>query len=96
MPASIAIILPVFGLIGIGFLARQIGLVTDRTGDGLSEFVFASGVGAVFGIVVMIRQRKGRDTQIAFGPFLAIAGWIALVAGDDIVTRYLNLFARAG
>ena len=33
----------------------------------------------------MIRQRKGRDMQIAFGPFLAIAGWIALVAGNDIV-----------
>ena len=27
----------------------------------------------------MIRQRKGTDTQIAFGPFLAIAGWLALL-----------------
>ena len=53
-----------------------------------------AGVGAVFGIVIMIRQRKGRDTQIAFGPFLAIAGWIALIAGNDIVSRYLSLFAR--
>jgi len=62
----------------------------------LPIIVFASGVGALFGIVVMIRQRKGRETQIAFGPFLAIAGWIALVAGNDIVTRYLGLFARPG
>jgi len=60
----------------------------------LPIIVFASGVGAVFGVVVMIRQRKGRDTQIAFGPFLAIAGWIALVAGHDIVDCYLGLFAR--
>jgi len=60
----------------------------------LPIIVFASGVGALFGVVVMIRQRKGRDTQIAFGPFLAIAGWIALVAGNDIVARYLGLFAR--
>jgi len=60
----------------------------------LPIIVFASGVGAVFGVVIMIRQRKGRDTQIAFGPFLAIAGWIALVAGNDIVDRYLGLFAR--
>jgi leader peptidase (prepilin peptidase)/N-methyltransferase len=43
----------------------------------------------------MIRKRKGRDMQIAFGPFLAIAGWIALVAGNDIVDRYLGLFARS-
>jgi leader peptidase (prepilin peptidase)/N-methyltransferase len=61
----------------------------------LPIIVFASGVGAVFGIVIMIRQRKGRDTQIAFGPFLAIAGWIALVAGEYVVNRYLGLFARA-
>jgi leader peptidase (prepilin peptidase)/N-methyltransferase len=60
----------------------------------LPIIIFASGVGAVFGIIIMIRQRKSRETQIAFGPFLAIAGWIALVAGNDIVTRYLALFAR--
>jgi leader peptidase (prepilin peptidase)/N-methyltransferase len=60
----------------------------------LPIIIFASGVGAIFGVVIMIRQRKGRETQIAFGPFLAIAGWIALVAGNDIVTRYLALFAR--
>jgi leader peptidase (prepilin peptidase)/N-methyltransferase len=56
--------------------------------------ILASGVGALFGVVIMIRQRKGRDTQIAFGPFLAIAGWIALIFGNDIVNRYLGLFAR--
>ena len=61
----------------------------------LPIIVFASGVGAMFGIVVMIRQRKGRDTQLAFGPFLAIAGWLALVAGHDIVTRYLSFFGPA-
>jgi leader peptidase (prepilin peptidase) / N-methyltransferase len=58
--------------------------------------VCASGVGAAVGVVVMIRQHKGRDTQIAFGPFLAIAGWIALLAGNDIVDRYLGLFAQPG
>jgi leader peptidase (prepilin peptidase)/N-methyltransferase len=62
----------------------------------LPIIVFASGVGAVIGLFVMYRQRKGRDMQIAFGPFLAIAGWIALVAGNDIVERYLGLFTRAG
>ena len=59
----------------------------------LPIIVFASGVGAVFGIVIMIRQRKGTDTQIAFGPFLAIAGWLALIFGHDVVDRYLGLFA---
>jgi len=60
----------------------------------LPIIVFASGVGAVVGLYVMYRQRKGRDTQIAFGPFLAVAGWFALVAGSAIVNRYLGMFAQ--
>ncbi len=59
----------------------------------LPIIVFASGVGAVIGVVVMIRQRRGKDTQIAFGPFLAIAGWLALVIGHQVIERYLGLFA---
>ena len=44
MLASVAVVLPVFALIGIGYVARQVGLVTDRAGEGLSEFVFALAV----------------------------------------------------
>jgi leader peptidase (prepilin peptidase) / N-methyltransferase len=58
----------------------------------LPIIIFASGVGAIIGIVILIRQRKGMGTQIAFGPFLAIAGWFALVAGHAIVASYLGLF----
>ena len=51
-------------------------------------------MGAIFVVVIMIRQRKGKDTQIAFGPFLAIAGWFALICGNTVIERYLGLFAR--
>jgi leader peptidase (prepilin peptidase) / N-methyltransferase len=61
----------------------------------LPIIIFASAVGALFGVVIMIRQRKGKDTQIAFGPFLAIAGWIALVCGNAVIQRYLGLLAHA-
>ncbi len=44
--------------------------------------------------MIMIRQRKGKDTQIAFGPFLAIAGWLVLIFGNAVVERYLGLFAH--
>jgi leader peptidase (prepilin peptidase)/N-methyltransferase len=60
----------------------------------LPIIIFASAVGAIFGVVIMIRQRKGKDTQIAFGPFLAIAGWFALIGGNAAVERYLGLFAH--
>jgi leader peptidase (prepilin peptidase)/N-methyltransferase len=60
----------------------------------LPVILFASAVGALVGIVIMIRQRKGKDTQIAFGPFLAIAGWLTLIFGNAVVDRYLGMFAR--
>ncbi len=62
----------------------------------LPIILFASVVGALFGIVVMIRQRSGKDTPMAFGPFLAIAGWLAMIFGHGVVTRYLGLFAHPG
>jgi leader peptidase (prepilin peptidase)/N-methyltransferase len=58
----------------------------------LPIILFASLVGAVIGIVIIIRQRKGKDTQIAFGPFLAVAGWLALIFGNQLVERYLALY----
>jgi leader peptidase (prepilin peptidase)/N-methyltransferase len=58
----------------------------------LPIIIFASCVGALLGIALILRRRAGRNTQIAFGPFLAIAGWLALVFGHDVVERYLTLF----
>ncbi len=43
----LAITLPVFGLIGLGFIARVVNLVGDRAGAGLSEFVFAIAIPAL-------------------------------------------------
>jgi leader peptidase (prepilin peptidase)/N-methyltransferase len=62
----------------------------------LPILLFASGVGALFGIVVMIRQHRGRDTPMAFGPFLAVAGWLAMMIGHQVVERYLAAFKTAG
>ncbi|MEO8061530.1 MAG: A24 family peptidase [Pseudomonadota bacterium] len=58
----------------------------------LPIIVLSSGVGAVVGVFVMLRQRKGKDMQIAFGPFLAVAGWLALVLGHSFMARYLPFF----
>lgn len=38
------IVFPVFGLIGIGYLARRTNFVSERMGEGLSEFVFTLSV----------------------------------------------------
>ncbi len=47
MLGPLSIVLPVFGLIGLGYAARRVGLLTDRGGDGLTEFVFTLAVPAL-------------------------------------------------
>jgi leader peptidase (prepilin peptidase)/N-methyltransferase len=52
--------------------------------------LLSSLVGAVIGIGLMIFARHGRETPIPFGPYLAIAGIIALFHGQAINRHYLN------
>ena len=52
--------------------------------------LLSSLVGATIGIGLMIFTRHGRETPIPFGPYLAIAGIIALFHGQFINRHYLN------
>jgi leader peptidase (prepilin peptidase)/N-methyltransferase len=60
----------------------------------LPIMLFASLVGSVVGIWVLRRKRMGLDTQIPFGPFLAVAGWLFMLVGHQAVDRYLALYSR--
>ena len=55
--------------------------------------LLSSVVGAVLGTILLRVQRAESSTPIPFGPYLAIAGWIALLWGDWITESYLQ-FAR--
>lgn len=50
--------------------------------------LLSSVVGAMVGLVLMGMGRLNRDKPMAFGPFIAAAGWIALIWGRDIVDFY--------
>jgi leader peptidase (prepilin peptidase) / N-methyltransferase len=52
--------------------------------------LLSSVVGAAVGIGVLILRRQGRDLQLPFGPYLAAAGWIALIWGDSLRSAYLQ------
>jgi leader peptidase (prepilin peptidase)/N-methyltransferase len=52
----------------------------------------AAGVGAVLGLALIALRRKDRSVPMAFGPFLAAAGYLMLLFGHDIVERYLALY----
>jgi leader peptidase (prepilin peptidase)/N-methyltransferase len=52
--------------------------------------LLSSLVGAVCGIALMIIKRRGKEIPIPFGPYLAMAGWIALLWGEPIMSTYLG------
>lgn len=52
--------------------------------------LFSSLVGAVLGVILLRLRNAETSTPIPFGPYLAIAGWIALLWGDQITTTYLQ------
>ena len=47
-------------------------------------------VGAVVGLALIAFRRHDRNVPIPFGPYLAAAGWVALVWGEQIVDWYLG------
>jgi leader peptidase (prepilin peptidase)/N-methyltransferase len=56
----------------------------------LPIILFASAVGAVTGIAMLMIRKHNRSTPIAFGPFLAAAGWLMLLFGQRIIAGYLR------
>ncbi|MCW2269719.1 MULTISPECIES: prepilin peptidase [Pseudomonas] len=52
--------------------------------------LLSSLLGAVIGVIVLRLKRQKASTPIPFGPYLAIAGWIALLWGGQITTSYLK------
>ena len=52
--------------------------------------ILSSAVGALLGGAMIAIQGRDRAQPIPFGPYLAIAGWIALLWGDRISDAYLR------
>jgi leader peptidase (prepilin peptidase)/N-methyltransferase len=67
------------------FLGQEVGVAM------LVALVSGSLVGV--GVMVVKGAKAGRKTAIPFGPFLALGGLVALLAGEPVVDWYLNTFA---
>ncbi len=48
-------------------------------------------VGAAVGVTLIVVRGRDRNIPIPFGPYLAAAGWIALMWGDELTGSYLRL-----
>jgi len=77
---------------GFGDFKLLAGLGAWMGWQSLPEIIFLSSVvGAVTGILLMTLRRRDRNIPIPFGPFLAIAGLISLVWGEDLSTAYFRM-----
>ncbi len=52
--------------------------------------ILSSASGAIIGILMIVFKKHDRNIPIPFGPYLAIAGWICLLWGQQIMHWYLG------
>jgi malonate transporter len=87
MSDVLAIVLPVFGLIGIGYLAAKTGLVAERASDGLADYVFALAVPALIFSTL--------SESVAPGSGASPWGyWISYFAAVAVIWTIGMIFAR--
>jgi len=52
--------------------------------------ILSSATGAIIGILMIVVKKHEKSTPIPFGPYLAIAGWISMMWGTQIMHWYLS------
>jgi leader peptidase (prepilin peptidase)/N-methyltransferase len=53
--------------------------------------LLSAATGAVLGILMILLRGRDRSAPMPFGPYLAAAGWIAMMYGDSLVSGYLRV-----
>jgi len=52
--------------------------------------LLSSFAGAVIGIALVLMKLQNKEKPIPFGPYLAIAGWLAMLYGETLMTGYFQ------
>jgi leader peptidase (prepilin peptidase)/N-methyltransferase len=53
--------------------------------------LLAAGTGACFGLLMIIFRGRDRAAPMPFGPYLAAAGWLAMLYGQELLDGYLRM-----
>jgi leader peptidase (prepilin peptidase) / N-methyltransferase len=53
--------------------------------------LLSAGTGAVLGILMILLKGRDRAAPMPFGPYLATAGWLAMMYGDGLINSYLRI-----
>jgi leader peptidase (prepilin peptidase)/N-methyltransferase len=56
--------------------------------------LLSAGVGSIVGIAMILVLGRDKQLPIPFGPYLAAAGWIALIWGQDLLQFWSRLMLR--
>ncbi|PSW04620.1 prepilin peptidase [Photobacterium lipolyticum] len=54
--------------------------------------LLSSLVGAICGIILLRMQKSDSQTPFSFGPYLAMAGWVGILWGSQIIDWYLGSY----
>ena len=53
--------------------------------------LLSAAAGAALGILMIALRGRDRSLPIPFGPYLAAAGWLAMLYGNSLLDEYLRL-----
>ena len=53
--------------------------------------LLSSFIGAIIGIGLIVFRGRDRAQPLPFGPYLAVAGWVAMLWGEEIMRQYLQI-----
>lgn len=95
MEQIVAIALPVFGLIALGYATSRTRLLAPAVGDGLSEFVFVIAIPFLIFRILATADLAGISAWRLWVSFFA-AFALSWVAGTVLIRRLFGRDARAG
>jgi malonate transporter len=95
MEQIVDVVLPVFGLIGIGYGVAGVGLLTEDAGEALAGFVFAVAIPLLIFRTLATADFSGASPWLLWLPFFAVFG-VNWVLGDFLIRRLFQRDARAG
>jgi leader peptidase (prepilin peptidase)/N-methyltransferase len=70
-------------------LLAAIGAWTGLKGV-LPTILLSSVVGAIIGSAWLLAKGRDRSTQIPFGPYLAVAGFVVFFWGESLLDAYMR------
>jgi predicted permease len=95
MDQIVAVVLPVFGLIGIGYAVAGVRLLAEETGEALAGFVFAVAIPLLIFRTLATADFSGASPWLLWLPFFTVFG-VNWMLGDLLIRRLFRRDARAG